>query len=562
MNVATAVHKFFSSSAMLMVLVLANPWPTLAVQQGTQPSERPASLERQIARAQQELGPLPEFRGQVAKFYTEVGDQPAWLDGVHLTPEGRELIAQFESAAQKGLRPQDYGDWQVMLKQLGAAKTEQQRFGVDVALTAAAMRYVSDLHFGRVSPQAVGFVLGTRARNFSVADFLASKVVHAQNVGQAIAEVEPKFAEYWRLLAVLDRYESLAAGGPKYKPLPVPKKSVHPGGTYAALPDLVARLHRLDDLPLNATLPADRTKYEGAIVPAVERFQQRHGLAVDGILGRATLTALNVPLSHRIEQLEFALERWRWLPQHLTLPLIVVNIPEFRFYVLGRDYQWLMEQKVIVGRAYHHKTPVFIAQMQSVIFRPYWNVPYSIQRRELVPHIARDRGYLSRNRYEIVNRANRPVNANASSPSVLAQLRRGALKIRQLPGVKNSLGLVKFEFPNRYDVYMHGTPAIALFARTRRDLSHGCIRVEHPGELAAWVLRNVPAWTPEKIEAAMHGTETVTVTLPHPLTVVILYGTAVVTHDAEVRFLTDIYGYDAKLKRTLAGPRKRITAGP
>ena len=547
---------------MLMVLVVASPWCAVAAQQGAMASARPVSLDRQIARTQQELGTQPEFRGQVAKFYAEMGNQPAWLNGEHLTPEGRELIAQLESAAKKGLRPQDYGDWEVMLKQLSAAKTEQQRFGVDVALTAAAMRYVSDLHFGRVSPQAVGFALGSRARNFSLADFLANKVVHAENVGQAIAEAEPKFADYWRLLAVLDRYEEIAAKSPEYEPLPVPKKSVHPGDSYAALPELVERLRRRDDLPLNATLPADKIKYEGAIVPAVERFQQRHGLKVDGVLGPATFAALNVPLSHRIEQLELALERWRWLPQHLSLPLIMVNIPEFRFYVLGRDYQWLMEQKVIVGRAYRHKTPVFMAQMQSVIFRPYWNVPYSIQRKELAPHIARDPGYLSRNHYQIVSAANRPVHVNVRSASVLSQLRRGVLKIRQLPGDKNALGLVKFEFPNRYDVYMHGTPAVSLFSRARRDLSHGCIRVEHPAELAAWVLRNDPEWTPEKIEAAMHGTETVTVKLPHPLPVVILYGTAVVAHDAEVRFLKDIYGYDAKLKKALAQLRPRITAGP
>lgn len=560
-NGGAVTRKLQCGSRWLIVLAIAASLSPSAAAQAVVPSvPQPVALRELAAEAQGKLGPLPQFKGQVAAFYAAMGNEPAWLHDGKLTPQGQALVVLFEHAEQKGLRPNDYGNWAMLLARLSAAKTQRQRLRIDVALTTAAMRYVSDLHFGRVAPEAMGFALGVREKNFGLAEFLATRVVHAENVGKAIASAEPPFAGYWRTLAALDRLEDEEADA-KYRALPVPKKSVHPGETYAGLPQMTALLRRIGDLPPSATPPAEDTEYQGTVVEAVKIFQERHGLTVDGILGRATIAAMNVPLSDRIEQLELTLERWRWIPHHLALPVVVVNIPEFRLYVIDRDYRWLILQNVIIGKSYHHKTPVFIAQMQSVIFRPYWNVPLSIQRKELVPKIARDHGYLSRNDYEIVNPANHPVRVSINA-EVLAELRSGALKIRQLPGDNNSLGLIKFEFPNRYDVYMHGTPAQALFSRTRRDFSHGCIRVEHPAALAEWVLRDLPGWTPEKIQAAMHGTETETVNLPRPLTVVIFYSTVVVTHNGDIRFLPDIYRYDAKLHAALARQRSEITAGP
>ena len=516
-------------------------------------------LQQLSLRAQKQLGPQPQFRGQVEKFYAHMGDKPAWLQNGKLTPQGSALIDLFEHAERKGLRPQDYGDWPETMRQLKEAKNSQQQLSVDVALTTAAMRYISDLYYGRFASMEIGFALEKRKKQLNLAGFLATKMVHAPDVPEAIREVEPPFGEYQRTLAALHRVERMEQSS--FKPLPVPKKSIHPGESYASLPELVARLQQLGDLPQSMTRPTGVTEYEGEIVTAVRRFQDRHGLVVDGIVGRATVGALNVPLRERVEQLELTLERWRWVPRRLARePMIIVNIPDFRAYVLDRKHQWVMVQRVILGRAYRYRTPMFFDQMESVVFRPYWKVPYSIQRKELVPKIARNPGYLKRHDYEIVTAANRPAHV-AINNATLARLRSGTLKLRQLPGEKNSLGLIKFDFPNPYSVYMHGTPAQQLFARARRDFSHGCIRVEHPAALAAWVLRDVPGWTQEKIEAAMHGTETQTVDLPHPIPVVILYGTAVVEQDGEIRFLPDIYHYDARLKAALARPRPRITAG-
>jgi L,D-transpeptidase YcbB len=207
--------------------------------------------------------------------------------------------------------------------------------------------------------------------------------------------------------------------------------------------------------------------------------------------------------------------------------------------------------KVVVGKAYRHKTPVFANQIKSVIFRPYWNVPLSIQRAEILPHLEKDPSYLLENSYEIVDRIGHVVSEGAVTDELKDSLRSGKLAVRQRPGPDNALGLVKFEFPNPYDVYMHGTPAKQLFSRSRRDFSHGCIRVEDPVALAAWILRDKPEWTPEAIRNAMNGDETIQVDIKDPIPVLILYGTAVVKEDGEIQFFDDIYGYDAALERVL-----------
>jgi murein L,D-transpeptidase YcbB/YkuD len=252
-----------------------------------------------------------------------------------------------------------------------------------------------------------------------------------------------------------------------------------------------------------------------------------------------------------IRQLQLVLERWRWVPHSFSRPPIVVNIPEFRVRAYDQQYRPVLEMKVVVGKAYHYKTPVFSAEMTHVIFRPYWDVPLSIQRAELAPKLAKDPAYLARNDYEIVDSRRRVVSRDAVTPDMLDQLRAGQLFIRQIPGEKNALGFIKFLFPNPYDVYLHGTPAKALFLKSRRDFSHGCIRVEKPEELALWVLTGVPGWDLDRIRAAENGADSFRVNLDRPIPVLIVYGTAVVRPNGQVQFFDDIYGYDAALARLL-----------
>jgi murein L,D-transpeptidase YcbB/YkuD len=206
----------------------------------------------------------------------------------------------------------------------------------------------------------------------------------------------------------------------------------------------------------------------------------------------------------------------------------------------------------VVGKAYHHKTPVFANMMRYVIFRPYWDVPPSIQKSEIVPKLQKDPGYLVKQDLEVYNNKGEVVAASTVSPDVLQQLRAGRLQVRQRPGPKNALGLAKFLFPNEYNVYLHSTPSTELFSRSRRDFSHGCVRVQDIVGLAQWVLRDKPEWTKERIEAAMNGDHSEQINLAKPIPVLILYGTAVALENGEVRFFEDIYGYDAELKDVLA----------
>jgi murein L,D-transpeptidase YcbB/YkuD len=206
---------------------------------------------------------------------------------------------------------------------------------------------------------------------------------------------------------------------------------------------------------------------------------------------------------------------------------------------------------VVVGKAYDHDTPVFGDIMQYVVFRPYWSVPYSIAKAEFLSRIARDPGYLAKKGFEVVNSRQDVVTSGTVTNHMLEQLRAGKLFIRQTPGPKNSLGLVKFIFPNSYNVYMHDTPAQEFFAKSRRDFSHGCIRLEKPADLAVWVLRDNPGWSMDRVRAAMNETANQQVNLAHPIPVFIVYGTVIVTEDGLVHFYDDIYGHDAALEKVL-----------
>jgi murein L,D-transpeptidase YcbB/YkuD len=235
---------------------------------------------------------------------------------------------------------------------------------------------------------------------------------------------------------------------------------------------------------------------------------------------------------------------------------VAVNIPEFVLRVFSPDHRIALRMNVVVGKAVRNETPVFAKDMKYIVFRPYWNVPYSITRGEIIPALVKDSGYLARKNFEITDQSGRIITSSAVSADVLAQLRSGKLLVRQRPGPTNSLGLVKFMFPNEHNVYLHSTPAQALFAESRRDFSHGCIRVQKPAELAAWLLQGQPKWTLDAVKAAMQsGPDNQQVNLEKPVPVVIIYLTAVVEENGEVEFFDDIYGHDRKLNAVLAkGP--------
>ena len=371
--------------------------------------------------------------------------------------------------------------------------------------------------------------------------------------------------QYKRTLTALEHYRVLASQD-DFAILPATKKPVEKGDHYAGVPRLIRLLTLVGDLPA-VTVPAysdvDSDVYDATLVAGVKRFQTRHGLEPDGRLGKGTLAQLNTPLSFRVRQLELALERWRRLPYDPSRREIVLNLPEFRLRAFDPGHQPALEMKIVIGKARGLQTPLLSSELDSVLFRPYWNVPFSIQRKELVPHIKRDPAYISKNDFELVTPKGVVVAQDADSDTLLAQLRSGTLHLRQRRGPKNSLGLVKFVFPNEYDVYMHDTPAKSLFSRARRDFSHGCIRLEKAQNLAEWVLRDESGWRQDRIVAAMQGTESISVKLTSTIPVMTIYVTAVVAENGEVQFFEDIYGQDAAFEKELAeaGPEAQATSG-
>ena len=299
------------------------------------------------------------------------------------------------------------------------------------------------------------------------------------------------------------------------------------------------------------------TVYTADLSAAVKHYQARHALTDDGKLTPATIASLNVPLSARLTQLNDTLERWRWLPNDYVNAPLMVNLPEFvlRGFSGGTasDHALDFTMKVVVGKVVgEHQTPVFAHMMRYLIFRPFWNVPISIIKKELTGHIDKSGvGYLAAHNFETVDSKGQHVEPSAS------QVEHGGVIVREKPGPKNSLGLVKFMFPNEYDIYLHSTPQPELFSRSRRDFSHGCVRVQHPDQLAVWVLRNTPGdWDLDKVQDAMNnGQDNHTVSLKQPIPIVIFYATANVDDDGAVHFFDDIYGYDKQLEDVLSKGR-------
>jgi L,D-transpeptidase YcbB len=376
-------------------------------------------------------------------------------------------------------------------------------------------------------------------------------VMGAQNVAEAIAQVEPPYPGYQRTLVALKRYVQLAKEE-SLDPLPQVKKPVAPGQDYEGLGKLVRRLQFLGDLPASVSVPERAQTYSGEVVEGVKRFQERHGLEAQGKLGPQTITEMNRPMSDRVEQIRLTLERWRWVPHSFSQPPIVVNIPEFVLRAYNAPGEPALTMPVVVGRAMRTQTPVLEEDMKYVVFWPYWNVPPSILRNEIVQKITKDPGYLQKNNYEVVTYAGKLVTDGVVSEDVLAQLRAGKLMVRQKPGPKNALGLIKFIFPNDQNIYLHSTPSQSLFGQNRRDFSHGCIRVEDPKALAEWVLRNNPGWTRERIEAAFKAQKEQQVNLTSEIPVLVLYGTAIPKEDGRIFFFEDIYGYDKALTKLFA----------
>ncbi|OGS36126.1 MAG: hypothetical protein A2506_11610, partial [Elusimicrobia bacterium RIFOXYD12_FULL_66_9] len=411
-----------------------------------------------------------EYQSEIEDFYRTAGYTLAWVHKSRPTAKARAVIKLLRAAEKQGLLPDEYDGplWKKRLADLRrphrrASESRLLRF--DLMLTVCAMHYILDLRLGRINPQRPRSPLDVHPHIRRLWDLTRERIAPAPDVAAALSAVEPPFPAYRRLVKAVQRYNRLARQDDGEK-LPASVLPVAPGDRYAGMPRLARLLALLGDLPPGAA--TDPELYTKPLVKAVMRFQRRHGIAPSGLLDEQTLQQLNTPLTLRLRQLRLTLERWRWLPHEFARPPIIVNIPEFSLY--AGDAR---PQKVVVGMAFEHETPVFSSMLTEVIFRPPWNVPMSIQRDELVAKIAKNPAtYLEKNDFDVLDAQGNIVASEAVSPEVLNRLEQGRLYMRQRPGAYSALGLVKFMMPNTGSVYLHGTPSKRGFLESRRDLSH------------------------------------------------------------------------------------------
>jgi murein L,D-transpeptidase YcbB/YkuD len=499
---------------------------------------------------------IPDVAATLGPLYEAEPDKLIWIEGTTPSPSLDAMLAALRSAGDHGLDAADYDaakltDQLALIRLRASAIAPQALAYFDLGVSVAAARILKAVSLGRVDPATMKWGYDMTPKQFDVTAVLA-EVRRGKPLATALDELEPRFAHYTRARRTLAVYKALAAAG---EPEPVPnlarnQKKLEAGQPWTGAPQLAARLQTFGDLQPGVYDGAPT--YSPPLVDAVRRFQGRHGLEVDGVIGPGTIAALNVTLAARVRQIELAIERMRWLPKLSDRANVFVNVPLFRLWaddpISGNEP---LRMNVVVGQSLNHQTPIFVEQMEYVIFRPYWNPPYSITSREIVPKALKDPAYMDREALEIVATGDDNATTHAATPENLALVRQGKLFVRQRPGPKNSLGLAKFIFPNDDNVYMHGTPAEALFSRARRDFSHGCIRLEDPARFAEWVLREQPEWTRARIDAAMQGERPTRVNLKQRLAVVIFYDTVHVNSENVVFFVSDIYGHDRALDAVL-----------
>ncbi len=507
----------------------------------------------------------PELWTATLGAYARNADRPLWFAHGKPRPQINGLRDAVRNSAQDGLDITRYDLASIDRLALLDADSElapAELAEADTTLSFIAVRLARDLQQGMLIPeQRDRQWADTTALDYGALIYQATR---SDGVESSLRSAAPQHPQYELLRAALADYRAQA----KHSAWPlVPEKAkVKPGKSGAEIPAIRARLiasgqlqpaavlaasnHELaDDFmgpPAPTVLSANHAitseQLDEPLMEAIKQFQREHGLNDDGIPGTETLAAMNIPLSERVRQLEINLERWRWLPEQLGDTHVLVNVPTFQLTAV-EDRSTALEMRVITGTR-TTPTPIFSGAIQTVVLSPYWNVPPSILKGEVRPGLAKDPGYLRRKNMEVL-RNGKPVDiasVNLSDPAV---------RVRQRPGASNSLGHVKFLFPNEHNVYLHDTPTDTLFARAERSLSHGCVRLEKPFEMARWVLRNNPEWDDASIQAAMDSGKEKHVKLPEHIPVYIVYQTTWVNDDGTLVFAKDLYGHDQRQVQAL-----------
>jgi murein L,D-transpeptidase YcbB/YkuD len=457
-----------------------------------------------------------EFAPSIQTFYERREHRPVWTDAAGRTPAGESLLRALQRANEDGLNPENY---LVSSLAVPASADPAAMANLEILMSFAAARLAHDVGWGVTRPAEVDPANSYEPRAFDAGKVLET-LAAARDPEAALGAYAPQGIAYRLVKEALRDLRAIASG---------PGWTTASAGTVLRSGDRGPRVQELRTLlvergDLEAAL-ATGDLFDADVAAALTRFQRRHGLDADGVYGPAVAAELNVPISMRIQQVRLGLERLRWLPSDYSGRRVGVNLADYKAYLVDGE-QLVFETRTVIGKEIH-ETPMFTGMMTYLVINPYWNVPASIAQAEILPKARKDPGYLTRNHMEIVDGS-----------------------VRQLPGPSNSLGRFKFMFPNRFNVYLHDTPARALFERSERAFSHGCIRLEKPAELAALLLAG-QGWTPERIAATVESGESTTVQLETPVAVNISYVTAFRAPDGLLHYRRDVYGRDRKLLEAL-----------
>jgi murein L,D-transpeptidase YcbB/YkuD len=411
---------------------------------------------------------------------------------------------------------------------------------LDILLTDAFLLFSSHLLFGLVNPESVH----VKGEAFNPDIDLASVLNNAlkdQTIRKTLQNLSPQHQEYLNLQSALKKYRELASKNESFH-IPV-GETLRYGVSHERVRTLKNRLIFLGDLKDTET--QNPTFFDSEIEKAVKSFQFRHGLLVDGMAGRKTVTAMNISAQKRLSQIEINLERWRWLPRDLGIQYILVNIANFKLTVVEHR-QPIMEMRVVVGKPYR-KTPVFSGKMQFLVINPFWNVPTKLALKDLAPKVCSDLDYLAAKKIKVYKNwqhDSSEINPLSISWCNLTLASFFPYKLQQASGPYNPLGKIKFIFPNKYAVYLHDTPDKSLFDKSLRDFSSGCIRVEKPYLLTEFLLKSDTRWTKEAILDLFESSERKSIFLNEQIPVHLVYITAWADNDGVVHFRNDVYGQD------------------
>lgn len=490
--------------------------------------------------------------------------RPFWIDAQLRLEAAKALIEAIGRAGEDGLDPLDYHlatIYRLLADTVHEPSTVHERLAeLDLILSDAFLLLGSHLLIGKVNPETLSTHWKIDPGRGPLLPLL-EQAATTGDVDSALNALRPSHDDYTRLRNALARLRALAARGGW--PMLNDHLTLRPGDRHADVADLRRRLDASGDLaPQGGT--DDPRRFDATLAAAVKRFQRRHGVAEDGVVGPNTLGMLNVPVEKRIRQAEINLERWRWLPRHLGRRFVMVNTAAFTLSAVEAG-QVALAMRVVVGRP-ARRSPVFSSSVSYLVVNPFWTIPTTIAVEDVLPAVQKDPAYLTERGIRVFAtwQADAPEIDPADVDWRAYHADQFPFTLRQDPGPRNALGRIKFMFPNEFAVYLHDTPDHTLFERVQRDLSSGCIRVQSPLALADFVLAGDGRWTFQDVKQWIENGDTVRVSLGHPVPVHLLYMTAWADKWGMLQFRRDIYHRDGLLDHALKQPRPRppVTDAP